>query len=114
MATNCCACPTRRLWVAGVIATRLTVGAGLTVIVAVPDLPPPLTVMVVDPTPAAVAVTAAPVVADRGATALLPVLQVSVTDGIALFDASKACAVRFTVAPAFSVVDDGLTAILAT
>src|SRR6476661_3029628 len=109
MATNCCSCPTVRFALAGVTTTWLTVGGAFTVIDAVPVFPPPVTVIVAVPTPAAVAVTAAPVVAERLAIDPLLVPQVSATVGIGLFAASKACAVMLTVAPVFTVEVAGAT-----
>src|SRR5262245_40958486 len=45
-ATNCCVCPVSSVWLAGVTVTRATVGAALTVIAAVAEKPPLLTVIV--------------------------------------------------------------------
>src|SRR5438876_7191189 len=96
-ATNCCVCPVRSVWLAGVTVTLATVGAGFTVIVALAENDPLLTVIVGDPTPAAVTVTAAPVVADRLAWPAFEVPHVSGADGMALLLPSNACAVRFVV-----------------
>ena len=88
---------TPELRLAGVTVTLATVGAGFTVIVALAENDPLLTVIVGDPTPAAVTVTAAPVVADRLAWPAFEVPHVSGADGMALLLPSNACAVRFVV-----------------
>jgi len=108
-ATNCCVCAGTRFALAGVIVTRFTVAAAFTVIAAVANCVPELTVMDVLPIATALATMVAPVVADTLAIAEFADDQLNVTDGSALFDASNACAVRLTVSPTLSVFDVGVT-----
>jgi hypothetical protein len=84
------------------------------VIVAVAVLPALLSVIVVVPTPAAVTVIAAPLVAETLAIEAFAEAHPSGAEGIALFRPSKAWPVKLTVAPAFSVAVVGLTTTRAT
>ena len=81
----------------------------MTVIAAVADCPPALTVTTVLPAVEPVTDTAAPVVALRAPTDALEELQLNATPLRRLFDASYACAVKLDDAPVLTDALDGET-----